>query len=59
MGLFEGSLSLDNSEAFLRGNTYDKTASCLGEKQGTCKLVNNECSSWYNRVDSFLNISLG
>ena len=29
-----------------------KTALCLGEKQGM--LVNDECSSWYNRVGDFL-----
>ena len=33
---------------FLRDSIFDKTAFCLGEKQGM--LVNNECSSWYNRV---------
>ena len=31
---------------------FFKTAFCLGEKHGM--LVNNECSSWYNRVGNFL-----
>ena len=35
----------------------DKTAFCLGEKQGM--LVNGECSSWYNRVGDFLKYQFG
>ena len=27
---------------------------CLGEKQGTCMLVNKEYSLWYNRVGDLL-----
>ena len=38
-------------ETFLFGNSFDKTAFCLGEKEG--RLVNDECSSWYNRVGDF------
>ena len=34
---------LHEIEAFLGNGIYDKTASSLGEKQGT--LVNGECSS--------------
>ena len=30
---------------------YGKAVFCLGEKQGM--LVNDECSSWYNRVGNF------
>ena len=42
----------DAFETFLCGSIFDKTAFCLGEKQGM--LVNDECSSWYNRVGNFL-----
>ena len=46
----------DNGTASKRTNEHNilvshKTAFCLGEKLGI--LVNNECSSWYNRVDDF------
>ena len=41
----------DAFKAFLCGSIFDKSAFCLGEKQGM--LVNNECSSWYNRVGNF------
>ena len=34
---------------------YIQTVFCLEEKQGV--LVNNECSSWYNRVGNFLAVS--
>ena len=44
-------LSPDAFEAFLHGSIFDKTALCLGEKQGM--LVKDECSSWYNRVGYF------
>ena len=30
---------------------FDKTSFCSGEKQGM--LINDECRSWYNRVDDF------
>ena len=32
-------------------NIFDKAVFCLGERQGM--LVNNECTSWYNRVGDF------
>ena len=35
----------------LCGSIFDKTVLCLGKKQGI--LINNECSSWYNRVGNF------
>ena len=43
----------DAFEAFFVGAFMIKlhTAFCFGEKQGM--LVNNECSSGYNRVDDF------
>ena len=52
--LFEGNPS---SEAFLCHGISDNTAFCLGEKQGM--LVNDERSSWYNRVGNCFSISLG
>ena len=45
-------LPLNIFEAFLCGCIFNKIAFCLGEKQGM--LVNNECSSWSNRVGDFL-----
>ena len=42
----------DAFETLLCGSTFDKTPFCLGQKQG--KLVNDECSSWYNRCRRFL-----
>ena len=45
-------LPVDTFEAFLRGSIFNKTAFCSGEKQGM--LVNDECSSWYNKVGDFL-----
>ena len=44
-------------EAFNYSSIFDKTVFCLGEKQGM--LINDECSSWYNRVGDFFNVSLG
>ena len=41
----------DTFKAAFQGSVFDKTAFHLGEKQGM--LVNNECSSWYNRVGNF------
>ena len=41
----------DAFEAFLCGSILDKTAFCLEGKQSM--LVNDECSSWYNRVGNF------
>ena len=41
----------DGIKAFFRDSIFDKTAFCLGEKQGM--LVNDECSSWYSRVGDF------
>ena len=38
-------------EAFNHRSIFDKAVFCLGEKQGT--LVNDECSSWYNKVGDF------
>ena len=45
-------LPLDTFEAFLRGSISNKTAFCLGEKEGM--LVNNKRNSWYNRVRDFI-----
>ena len=39
-------------ETFLLGSIFDKTVFCLGEKEAM--LVNDECSSWYNREGNFL-----
>ena len=41
-------LTSEAFEAFIHGSIFDKAAFCLGEKQGM--LVNDECSSWYNKV---------
>ena len=45
-------LTLNAFEAFNYSSIFDKMVFCLGEKQGM--LINNECSSWYNRVGDFL-----
>ena len=50
-GYLKAVLPMDTFEAFLRGSISNKTAFCLGAKQGM--LVNNEGSSWYNRVGNF------
>ena len=42
----------DAFKDFLRGSIFDKSAFCLREKQHM--LVNDDCSSWYNRVGNFL-----
>ena len=45
------------SEAFetvTHDSTFDKAVFCLGEKQGM--LVNDECSSWYNKVDFLMSV---
>ena len=44
-------LLLDIFEAFLHSSTFNKAVLCLGGKQGM--LVNDGCSSWYNRVGDF------
>ena len=41
-------LTLDEYKDFHHGNIFNKAVFCLGEKQAM--LVNNECSSWYNRA---------
>ena len=41
----------DAFETFLHVSIFDKTPFCLGEEQGI--LVNDERSSWYNRVGGF------
>ena len=41
----------DAFETFIRCSIFDKTAFCLGEKEGM--LVSIECGSWYNRVGDF------
>ena len=50
MGIWD-SVSPDALEAFLHDSIFDKTAFCLGENQ--VMLVNDECSSWCNRVGDF------
>ena len=47
----------DAFETVLCGNIFDNTAFCLGEKEGM--LINDECSSWYNRVGDFFRIHFG
>ena len=44
--------SMEAFEAFNYSSVFDKAVFCLGEKQGL--LINDECSSWYNRVGDFL-----
>ena len=46
-------LPQDTFKAFLRGILFNKT-SFLGEKQGTWSLVDDEYTSWYNRVGDIL-----
>ena len=41
----------DAFRTVLCGSIFDKTAFCLGKKQGV--LVNDERYSWYNRVGNF------
>ena len=48
---FKTVLPPDAFETFLRGNVFDKTAFCLGEKEDM--LMDDECSSWYVRVGNF------
>ena len=45
-------LTSEAFEAFIHGSIFDKAVFCLGEKQGM--LVNDECSSWYNKVGDVL-----
>ena len=45
-------LTSEAFETFTHGSIFDKAVFCLGEKQGM--LVNDECSSWYNKVGDFL-----
>ena len=41
----------DVFDEFILHSIFSKMVFCLGEKQGM--IVNNECSSWYNRVGDF------
>ena len=41
----------DAFEDFMHHSILDKTIFWLGKKQGV--IVNNDCSSWYNRVGDF------
>ena len=52
----EAKIIPDAFETFLHSNIFAKTAFCFGEKEGM--LVNNDCSSWYNRVGDFFIINL-
>ena len=45
-------LTSEAFEAFIHGSMFDKAVFCLGGKLGM--LVNDECSSWYNKVGDFL-----
>ena len=45
-------LTLEAFEAFIRGSIFNKAVLRLCEKQGM--LVNNECSSWYNKVGDLI-----
>ena len=38
-------------KAFNYSSIFTNTVFCLGEKQGM--LINNECSSWYNKVGNY------
>ena len=42
----------DAFEAFVCSSPFNKSVFCLGEKQGM--LLNDECSSWYNREGEYL-----
>ena len=44
-------LTQEAFEAFSHSSIFDKAVFCSGDKQGT--FVNNEYSSWYNRVGDF------
>ena len=44
-------LTWETFEAFNHSSIFDKAVFCLDEKQGM--LINDECSSWYNRVRYF------
>ena len=41
----------DAFKTFICGSIFDRNALCLGEKEGM--LVDDECSSCYNRVGNF------
>ena len=45
-------LTSETFEAFVHDSVFNKTVFYLGEKQDM--LVNDECSSWYNKVGDFL-----
>ena len=45
-------LASEAFETFTHGSIFDKAVFCVGEKQGM--LVNDECSSWYDKVGDFL-----
>ena len=44
-------LTLEAFEAFNHSNIFDKAVFGLVKKQGL--LINDDCSSWYNRVRDF------
>ena len=44
-------LTPETFEVFIHSNIFEKAVFCLGEKQGT--LVNDECSSSYNKIGDF------
>ena len=46
------SSSPDAFDVFLRRSIFDKALFCLGERKSL--LVNDECSSWYSRIEEFL-----
>ena len=48
----EQTLTLGAFKAFNHSRIFNKFVFCLGEEQGM--LINDECSSWYNRVGNFL-----
>ena len=56
-GLYEAVLTSEAFEAFIHGSIFDKAVFCLVEKQDM--LVNDECSSWYNKVGDFFDVGLG
>ena len=57
LGLFEDGPSFRCLRNLLCGSIFYETAFYSVEKEGM--LVNDECSSWYNRVGDFFSIDLG
>ena len=54
--IFKQGVPLDAFKAFLGGSIFNKDVFCFKDKRGL--LLNDECSSWYNRVGIFM-VSVG